>query len=136
MKHFLLVLSFALSLLCAPAALALTDPSERLADPALEARALELTRTIRCVVCQNQSIDESNAEIAKDMRVLVRQKVTEGFSDADIKTYLVDRYGDYILLTPPLRFGTVLLWLGPSVLLISILLAFKPFINIQKRWRK
>jgi len=93
-------------------------PSERLSDPALEDRARELFREIRCVVCQNQSIVDSNATIAKDLRIIVREQVAEGQSDEAILSFLTERYGDFVLLKPPFRVDTLLLWLTPVIVLL------------------
>jgi cytochrome c-type biogenesis protein CcmH len=95
------------------------EPHERLADPALEARARGLSAQLRCQVCQNQSIDDSNAPLAVDLRRLVRERITAGDSDAQVMDFLVRRYGDYVLLRPPLRFDTALLWFGPALLLAA-----------------
>src|SRR6185369_14960204 len=96
------------------------EPSEMLKDPALEARAREIGRGLRCVVCQNQAIDDSNSEVAHDMRRAVRERLVAGDSDAAVFAYMVARYGDYVLLEPPFRPGTLVLWLGgPLVLLIA-----------------
>lgn len=89
----------------------------RLQDPELEARARALQREIRCVVCQNESIDSSQAGIAQDLRVLVRERLAAGDSDEEVRAYLVDRYGDYVLFRPPVRPGTWLLWFGPALVL-------------------
>jgi cytochrome c-type biogenesis protein CcmH len=93
-------------------------PSERLADPALEARARALSQELRCLVCQNQSIDDSSADLAHDLRVLVRERLTAGDSDAQVLAYLTSRYGDYVLLRPPVEPATYLLWFGPPALLL------------------
>jgi cytochrome c-type biogenesis protein CcmH len=96
------------------------DPSEVLPDPALETRAREIGRALRCVVCQNQSIDDSNAEVARDMRRAVRERLVAGDNDAAVFDFMVARYGDYVLLNPPFKARTLLLWLGtPLVLLIA-----------------
>ena len=96
------------------------EPSEMLKDPALEARAREIGRALRCVVCQNQAIDDSNAEVAHDMRRAVRDRLTAGDSDDAVFAFMVARYGDYVLLKPPFKSGTLLLWLGgPLVLLVA-----------------
>lgn len=92
-------------------------PSEQLRDPTLEARARTISATLRCVVCQNQSIDDSDAPLAHDLRVIVRERLTAGDSDAAAVQYLVDRYGHYVLLKPPVIPATLVLWLGPVVLL-------------------
>lgn len=89
------------------------EPHERLADPALEARARAISADLRCLVCQNQSIDDSNAELAADLRRLVRERLKAGDTDAGVKQFLVARYGDFILLTPPFKPTTYALWLGP-----------------------
>jgi len=94
------------------------EPSEILPDPALEARAREIGRSLRCVVCQNQAIDDSNAEVARDMRRAVRERLTAGDSNADVLAYMVARYGDYVLLKPPFKAGTWVLWLGAPLLLL------------------
>jgi cytochrome c-type biogenesis protein CcmH len=89
------------------------------ADPALEARARHLQRELRCLVCQGESIDESGADLAADLRRLVRKQIAEGRSDQQIKDYLVARYGDFILMQPPLQPNTWLLWLGPFAVLAT-----------------
>ncbi|TRW14831.1 cytochrome c-type biogenesis protein [Glacieibacterium frigidum] len=94
-------------------------PSEQLADPALEARAREISKELRCVVCQNQSIDDSDAPLAADLRVIVREQLRLGKTDAQAKEYLVTRYGSYVLLRPPFRYDTWLLWLGPFAVLLA-----------------
>ena len=94
------------------------EPTEMLKDPALEARAREVGRGLRCVVCQNQSIDDSNAEVAHDMRRAVRERLTAGDSDGQVYAFMVARYGDYVLLEPPLKASTLLLWLGAPLVLI------------------
>ena len=96
------------------------EPSEMLADPALEGRAREIGRALRCVVCQNQAIDDSNSEVAHDMRRAVRDRLAAGDSDPAVFDYMVARYGDYVLLKPPFKPDTWLLWLGgPLVLLLA-----------------
>ncbi len=94
-------------------------PDEMLADPKLEARAQALSAGLRCMVCQNELIDESEAPLAHDIRVLVRQKILAGESDAEIRAFLVARYGDFILLKPPFKPETFLLWTGPFLLLLA-----------------
>jgi cytochrome c-type biogenesis protein CcmH len=96
------------------------EPSEMLSDPALEARAREIGQSLRCVVCQNQSIDDSAAEVAHDMRRAVRERLTAGDSNDQVFAYMVARYGDYVLLKPPFKAGTLVLWLGaPALMLIA-----------------
>ncbi|GAB5376111.1 MAG: cytochrome c-type biogenesis protein CcmH [Acuticoccus sp.] len=105
-----LVLMFAAN----AAALAVT-PAEQLDDPALEARAREISRELRCLVCQNQSIDESDAALAKDLRVLVRERLSAGDSDGEVFAYLTARYGDFVRLRPPFSLATLLLWITPAL---------------------
>jgi cytochrome c-type biogenesis protein CcmH len=95
------------------------EPGEMLKDPALEARARAISRDLRCLVCQNQSIDDSNADLAHDLRVIVRERLTAGDSDDQVKAYLVARYGDFVLLDPPFKAKTLALWLGPAILLLA-----------------
>jgi cytochrome c-type biogenesis protein CcmH len=106
-----------LALLLSGTALAV-EPSEMLKDPALEARARAVSRDLRCLVCQNQSIDDSNADLAHDLRMIVRERLSAGDSDAQVKAYLVARYGDFVLLDPPFEARTLFLWLGPAALLL------------------
>ncbi len=94
----------------------------QLADPTLEQRARSLSYEIRCVVCQSQSIAESDADIARDMRGLIREQIAAGRSDQDIRDYLVARYGDFILFEPPFKATTYALWIGPFVLLVAALI--------------
>ena len=95
------------------------EPSERLADPALEARARTLSKELRCLVCQNQSIDESNADLAHDLRVLLRQRLVAGDTDQRVLDYLAARYGVFVLLEPPFSPSTWLLWLTPPLLVFG-----------------
>ena len=104
-----------LLLLAAPAHAVL--PGERLVDAALESRARALSRELRCVVCQNESVDESNAPLARDIRLLLRERLAKGDSDAQATQFLVARYGDFVLLRPPVRADTWLLWFGPFAIL-------------------
>lgn len=109
--------SLALALLMATPAVAVM-PDEVLKDPALEARAREISKELRCLVCQNQSIDDSNADLARDLRVLVRERLVAGDSDTEVLDFVVARYGDYVLLNPPMKTGTILLWAGPGMILL------------------
>lgn len=95
------------------------EPSEMLKDPALEARAREVSKHLRCVVCQNETIDESNADIAKDMRLLLRTRILAGDSNEQVIQFLVGRYGDYVLLKPRFTARTYLLWFGPFIVLLA-----------------
>ena len=94
------------------------EPSERLADPALEARARGLSKELRCLVCQNQSIDESNADLAHDLRLLLRQRLVAGDTDQQVLDYIAARYGVFVLLDPPFAPLTWVLWLTPPVLVL------------------
>jgi cytochrome c-type biogenesis protein CcmH len=93
-------------------------PQERLADPTLEARARAISETLRCLVCQNESIDESNADLAHDIRVLLRQRLLAGDTDTQVVQYMVSRYGQFVLLRPPVEPATWVLWYGPAALLL------------------
>jgi len=104
-----------LAALAAPARAVL--PSEQLSDPKLEARARHISQELRCVVCQNQTIDDSDAPLAHDLRVILRERLLAGDSDEEAKAYLVKRYGNYVLLKPPFQSDTLLLWLGPFLVL-------------------
>jgi cytochrome c-type biogenesis protein CcmH len=117
MRWMQLVL-LALALLSAPRAWAV-QPDEVMADPALEARARGLSKELRCMVCQNQSIDDSDAPLARDLRLLVREHLKSGESDQQVMEFLVARYGDFVLLKPPFNWHTALLWLGPPGALIG-----------------
>jgi cytochrome c-type biogenesis protein CcmH len=94
------------------------EPTEMLADPALEARARMLSKELRCMVCQNESIDDSGAPLAHDLRVLVRERLKAGDSDAQVLDFLVARYGEFVLLRPPLSWHTVALWGAPPAILL------------------
>ena len=100
-------------------------PDEVLKDPALEARARIISQDLRCLVCQNQSIDDSNATLAKDLRVIVRERLTAGNSNEQVFAFVVSRYGNYVLLDPPLQANTILLWASPFLMLaIALGVAF------------
>ncbi|HVI53225.1 MAG TPA: cytochrome c-type biogenesis protein [Candidatus Sulfotelmatobacter sp.] len=97
------------------------QPDEVLPDPQLETRARAISKDLRCLVCQNESIDDSNADLARDLRLLVRKRLVAGDSDVQVKQYLVDRYGDYVLLNPPFKTTTLVLWFGPAVMFLAAL---------------
>ena len=109
------------------------EPDEILKDEKLELRARDISKNIRCMICQNQSIDESDAPLAKDLRILVRNLIKKGYEDKEIYNYLTDRYGDFILLKPPLKASTFALWILPIIFLIIGI--FVIYIN-QKRSEK
>lgn len=96
------------------------QPNEVLPDPALESRARALSAQLRCLVCQNQSIDDSDAPLARDLRLLVRERLVAGDSDAQVTRFLVARYGEFVLLRPPLGPHTLLLWLTPLLILLAV----------------
>lgn len=108
------------------------QPDEMLKDPALEARARAISQELRCPVCQNQSIDDSDADLSHDLRVLVRQRLEQGDSDEQVKQYIVARYGDYVLLKPPFKATTALLWGGPALILLFGALAGISFFKNRK----
>lgn len=103
---------------------AAADPSERLADPVLEARAKALFPQIRCMVCQNESIDDSQADLAADLRKIVREEVAAGRSDTEVRTYLVQRYGEYVMLKPAFSLTNAALWVTPFAIVFLGLFAF------------
>jgi len=106
-------------LLLAPLSAKAVQPDELMTDPKLEARARALSSELRCMVCQNESIDESSADLARDLRLLVRERLQAGDSDAEIRAFLVRRYGDFILLKPPFKPETWLLWSAPFLILFA-----------------
>lgn len=116
MKH--LALSLALCLMVSP--LLALEPDEVLDDPKLEERARDISAGLRCLVCRNESIDESNADLARDMRLLVRERLIAGDSNDEVVQFIVDRYGEYVLLNPRVTGSNLVLWLaGPGMLLIG-----------------
>ena len=109
------------------------DPREILEDPALEERARKISKGLRCVVCQNQAIDDSDAILARDLRLLVRDRLIAGDSDKQVIDYVVSRYGDFVLLKPPFKMATLALWLGPLVIIVFALIAGITFFRQQRR---
>ncbi|NOX82433.1 MAG: cytochrome c-type biogenesis protein CcmH [Alphaproteobacteria bacterium] len=107
-------------------------PDEVLPNPVLEARARAISKELRCVVCQNQSIDDSSAPLARDMRILVRERLVAGDSDSQVKAYLVERYGNFVLLRPPVQADTLLLWLGPAIFLLTAFGGFAFYLRKSK----
>lgn len=106
-----------LALLVSPALA--VEPDEILSDPALEARARELSKGLRCLVCRNESIDDSDAALARDLRILLRDRIEAGDSDEEAVAFIVDRYGEYVLLTPPATGSALLVWLAGPALLVG-----------------
>ncbi len=109
------------------------EPGEILKDPALEARAREIGKGLRCLVCQNQSIDDSDADLARDLRLLIRERLQAGLSNEETLAFVVARYGDYVLLRPPLKPTTYLLWLGPLILFAIAILAAALYLRRRKQ---
>jgi cytochrome c-type biogenesis protein CcmH len=112
----LLSLAVAFALVAGPAAA--VNPDEQLPDPALEARAHKLSKELRCVVCQNQSIDDSDAALARDLRIILRERISAGDTNEQAVGYLVARYGSFVQLNPPMRVDTMALWFGPLAVLL------------------
>lgn len=101
------------------------QPDEILEDPALEQRAREISKDLRCLVCRNESIDDSNADLARELRILVRERLVEGDSNTQAVSYIVDRYGEYVLLRPQRTGSNLVLWLaGPAMLLLALVMAW------------
>jgi cytochrome c-type biogenesis protein CcmH len=119
-KFSLFMLAIYLGLTLVGSALAVL-PDEVLKDPVLEGRARIISQDLRCLVCQNQSIDDSNAPLAKDLRLIVRERLTTGDSDAQVFEYVVSRYGNYVLLKPPFQTDTYILWMAPFLLMLMAL---------------
>ncbi len=126
MKILLLLLA-----LCAPALAQVGDTTYRLSDPALEARAREVGRELRCLVCQNQSIEDSDAQLARDLRLLVREQIGRGATNEEALHFVHQRYGDFVLLKPPVRASTMLLWATPALALGGGALAL--FLLLRRR---
>ena len=114
-------LLLALAIILSPVLASAVEPSEMLADPALEARARAISDGLRCLVCQNESIENSNADLAHDLRVLVRERIKAGDSDAAATQYIVDRYGEFVLLQPVFALHTLILWFAaPGIVLVGL----------------
>ncbi len=123
MRPALLAILLSLSVFTAafavnPTAAFAVNPDEILDDPVLEARARDISAGLRCLVCQNESIDSSNAPLARDLRILVRERLVAGDSDDQVRAFMVARYGDFVLLKPPLKPETYFLWFGPGAILV------------------
>ncbi len=125
-------LGFLLPAIASGPALAV-NPDEMLSNPVLEERAREISKELRCLVCQNQSIDDSDAELARDLRVLVRERLIAGDENDEVIDYIVARYGDYVLLNPPLKPETYILWASPAVLALLALIAVFAFYRRKQR---
>ncbi|CUJ35714.1 cytochrome c-type biogenesis protein [Cognatishimia activa] len=119
MKRLLIIATVLSGLLFSP--VAAVEPSEIMDDPAMETRARIISKNLRCLVCRNESIDESNAGIAKDLRLLVRERLEAGDSNAEVVAFVVDRYGEYVLLRPQTGGSNLLLWgAGPAMLIVAL----------------
>ena len=124
-KNFILMLVFLFLIQLFPNISFSLDPDEILGNKKLEIKARIISKNIRCLVCQNQSIDESNSPLAKDLRTVIREKLLEGKNDDEIYSFLTDRYGDFILLKPPFKLSTIALWFLPFLfLLIGLFIIF------------
>lgn len=110
---------------------AASDPAERLPDPAQEAEARHIFRDVRCLVCQNESIDDSEADLARDLRQIVREQVKAGKHEAEIKRFLTDRYGEFVLLTPSFSIGNLALWGAPFLVVVGGVALL--FLRLRKR---
>lgn len=119
MRRLLSLFLFCLSLAAVSGESFAVNPDEVLDDPALEARAREISKEVRCLVCQNEPIDSSNAELARELRLVVRERLVAGDSDQEVKDFLVARYGDFVLFRPPMHAGTFLLWFGPLLVFVA-----------------
>lgn len=124
-----LLLALVLALLSLPALA--VNPDEVLADPVLEARAREISANLRCLVCQNESIDESNADLARDLRLIVRERLVAGDTNAQATQFIVDRYGEFVLLNPVVAPHTILLWIAAPLILLGGAIAV--FFGMRRR---
>ena len=131
----LLTLTIAILFITASFGVLATDPHEIMANKTLEKRARAISKELRCVVCQNQSIDDSDAPLAKDLRMLVRANLIEGKTDQEVIDYVVSRYGDFVLLKPPVKGATIPLWLGPILFFIIGMIAIVRHFKKQKKGR-
>ena len=118
-RHALIVLATTLLIGLAASGAGAVQPDEVLKDPALERRAREISTVLRCLVCQNQSIDDSDAPLAKDLRVLVRERLRAGDTDAEVRDFVVRRYGEFVMLRPVFSSRTALLWFAPLVVFLG-----------------
>ncbi|MDF0601345.1 cytochrome c-type biogenesis protein CcmH [Psychromarinibacter sp. C21-152] len=126
-----IVLGLAMAMLAVPAAA--VQPDEMLDDPALEERAREISEDLRCLVCRNESIDESNADLARDLRLLVRERLVAGDTDEEVVDFIVARYGEFVLLNPTTRGANLVLWIaGPVGLIVALGVAF---VYLRRRGR-
>ena len=128
-KYFFLVLIFLL-----PLSLSGVEPDEILKDKSLEERARIISSDLRCLVCQNENIDSSNADLAKDLRILVRERLPIGDTNKQVKNFIVDRYGEYVLLNPTFSGSSILLWIsGPLIFILSLIILILRFFSFRKQ---
>ena len=133
-KLFILAIFINLSVLAIIDFAYAVEPEEFLKDPKQELRARNISKNVRCLVCQNESIDESSAPLAQDLRIIIRTKIKEGWTNKEIYNFLTDRYGDFVLLKPPLKTNTFVLWIFPFLLLlISLFLIYLYNKNSNKK---
>jgi len=121
------------ALALAPRPAAAVNPDEMLNDPVLEHRAREISKGLRCLVCQNQSIDDSDADLAKDLRIIVRERLKAGDSDGAVVDFVVSRYGDFVLLRPPFKMATLALWIGPALIALGGSAAMIAYLRRNRR---
>jgi len=133
LTRVLAILALALVTVTGPALA--VEPAEMFDDPQREKRAQQLFQQLRCVVCQNQSIYESNADVAADMREVIRAKIEAGATNAEIKAYLTERYGDFVLLEPPMKPATYALWFGPAVVVVLGALGIAVYFRRRRQGR-
>ncbi len=131
MRNHVFILLAGLVLVLLPARGFAVDPQEQLKDPKLEARAREISAGLRCLVCQNQSIDDSDAPLAKDLRLIVRRQLEKGASNAQVVDYVVARYGEFVLLNPRLHLNTLILWLTPLLLVAGGIVLAARIVRLQ-----
>jgi cytochrome c-type biogenesis protein CcmH len=129
-----LIFGLALMVLAAPSVCLAVTPGEMLKDPILEGRARAISQQLRCVVCQNQSIDDSNAPLAGDLRMLVRERLMAGETDQEVIGFVVARYGHFVLLRPPMQINTLPLWLGPLLILAAAAIGLGRYLKGQTRF--
>jgi len=132
-RRVVMPLAVAASLVAAAMPAHAVQPDEMLDDAALEQRARALSAELRCVVCQNQSIDDSTAPLARDLRIIVRERLTAGDTDPQVIDFIVARYGNFVLLKPPVQANTIFLWFGPALLLVLALVGFGALMRRRSR---
>ena len=128
---FLILMMFMFTI---PSTLNALEPEEILSNPVFETRAREISKNIRCLVCQNQSIDDSNSDLAKDLRSIIRGKILSGSSNKEIYKFLVVRYGDFVLMKPPINKETFILWISP--ILFSLIGIFLIYYSLKTPYKK